>query len=131
MPKLNDYNSPRIPIDWMDSPDCFEMTNAQFREACRLMLDLFRFRKDKQVRIQQHAKWRRRLIAIWGNACVYCGVTDVPLEVEHIIPRTRGGTNAFNNLTLSCRACNGRKRTRTAAEFGYPEVQARAEASRG
>jgi len=57
---------------------------------------------------------------------VYCHQTDVPLEVEHIVPRATGGSNRVSNLTLACEACNKKKGTQTAAEFGYPEVQAQA-----
>jgi hypothetical protein len=50
-------------------------------------------------------------------------VKNIPLEVEHIIPRTRGGSDCASNLTLACHSCNIRKGTMTATEFGYPEVQ--------
>jgi 5-methylcytosine-specific restriction endonuclease McrA len=69
---------------------------------------------------------RAYLLQKWGRQCAYCGVTDVPLEVEHIVPCSRGGSNRVSNLTLACRACNDRKGTQTAAEFGYPHVQAQA-----
>jgi hypothetical protein len=48
------------------------------------------------------------------------------LEIEHIVPRSRGGSDRASNLTLACHACNQRKGKLTAAEFGFPEVQAKA-----
>ena len=69
---------------------------------------------------------REYLLAKWRRTCAYCGRTGVPLEVEHIIPRIRGGTNRVSNLTLACTTCNRLKGKRTAGEFGHPEVQARA-----
>jgi 5-methylcytosine-specific restriction endonuclease McrA len=71
---------------------------------------------------------REYLLEKWGRKCAYCGVTNVPLQVEHIVPRARGGTNRVGNLTLACEPCNLSKGTRTAAEFGHPNVQARAKA---
>jgi len=50
----------------------------------------------------------------------------VPLEVEHIIPKSRGGSNRVSNLTIACHDCNQRKGNMTAAEFGYPDVQCKA-----
>jgi hypothetical protein len=50
----------------------------------------------------------------------------VPLEVEHIVPKSRGGSDRVSNLTLSCHRCNQAKGNRTAAEFGHPEVQKQA-----
>ncbi len=70
---------------------------------------------------------REYLLEKWGRKCAYCGKTDVPLEIEHIIPKSRGGSNRVSNLTLSCKLCNQKKGTMTAAEFGFPEVQAQAE----
>ena len=69
---------------------------------------------------------REYLLEKWGRSCVYCGKTNVPLEVEHLIPRARGGSNRVSNLTLACAPCNQKKGTQTAAEFGHPEVQSQA-----
>ncbi len=69
---------------------------------------------------------REYLLEKWGRKCAYCGVENVPLEVEHINPKKRGGSNRVSNLTISCKVCNQKKGTQTAAEFGYPEVQAQA-----
>ena len=66
---------------------------------------------------------REYLLDQWGRACVYCGATGVPLQVEHIIPKSQGGSNRISNLTLACAPCNLTKGTQTAAEFGYPDVQ--------
>lgn len=64
----------------------------------------------------------------WGKRCAYCGAKGVRLQVEHIIPESRGGTNRIANLTLACAPCNRRKGSQTAAEFGYPEISAKASA---
>jgi hypothetical protein len=69
---------------------------------------------------------REYLLEKWGRKCAYCGRTEVPLEVEHILPKSRGGSNRVSNLTLSCHKCNQEKGSRTAAEFGHPEIQAEA-----
>lgn len=67
---------------------------------------------------------REYLLERWEHRCAYCGKTAVPLEVEHIIPKIRGGSDRVSNLTLACHACNQRKGRQTAAEFGYPGIQA-------
>lgn len=72
---------------------------------------------------------REYLLEKWGRRCAYCGKTDVPLEIEHIIPKSRGGTDRVSNLTLACHECNQKKGNLTAEEFGYPEVQKQAEQS--
>jgi 5-methylcytosine-specific restriction endonuclease McrA len=72
---------------------------------------------------------REYLLDKWGRTCAYCGKTDVPLEVEHIVPTSRGGTDRVSNLTLSCRKCNQEKGDKTAEEFGYPHIQYQAKNS--
>ena len=52
---------------------------------------------------------REYLLEKWGRRCAYCGATGVPLQVEHIHPKARGGTNRVSNLTLACRPCNQAK----------------------
>jgi 5-methylcytosine-specific restriction endonuclease McrA len=65
---------------------------------------------------------REYLLEKWQRKCAYCGKTGVKLEVEHIIPKSRGGSNRVDNLTLSCRKCNVKKDNKTATEFGFPEI---------
>jgi 5-methylcytosine-specific restriction endonuclease McrA len=67
---------------------------------------------------------REYLLEKFGRCCIYCGKKDAPLQVEHINPRGQGGSHRVSNLTLACEVCNKAKGNQTAAEFGYPEVQA-------
>jgi 5-methylcytosine-specific restriction endonuclease McrA len=70
---------------------------------------------------------REYLLEKWGRTCAYCGATGLPLQVEHLVPRTRGGSDRVSNLTLACEPCNQRKGAQTAAEFGFPHIQAQAQ----
>lgn len=60
---------------------------------------------------------REYLLEKLGRHCQYCDATGVPLEVEHIVPKSRGGSNRVSNLTLACRGCNEAKDNRDVAEF--------------
>ena len=59
------------------------------------------------------------------HRCEYCHAPELvfnfPFEVEHIVPTSRGGTNAEINLALSCRSCNLRKGSRI-SEIDYSFV---------
>lgn len=72
---------------------------------------------------------REYLLAKFGCKCVYCGASSVRLQIEHVTPKSRGGTGRIDNLVLACPSCNQAKDNRTAAEFGYPEVQNQAHQS--
>jgi RRXRR protein/HNH endonuclease len=76
----------------------------------------------------ERAGWEARAYVLlkYEYRCVYCGKTNCPFELDHILPRSRGGSNRIANLALSCHDCNVAKGNKTAAEFGHPEVEARA-----
>lgn len=69
---------------------------------------------------------REYLLEKWQRTCVYCKAKDVPLEIEHIVPKSRGGSDRITNLALSCRNCNQVKGNQTAEEYGHASVQAQA-----
>lgn len=52
---------------------------------------------------------REYLLCKWGRRCAYCGDANTPLQIEHILARSKGGTNRISNLTLACRKCNESK----------------------
>jgi 5-methylcytosine-specific restriction endonuclease McrA len=60
---------------------------------------------------------REYLLEKWHRTCAYCGAKNVPLEIDHIHPRSKGGSNRVSNLTLSCGPCNQSKSNRDVAEF--------------
>src|SRR5712691_9027905 len=66
---------------------------------------------------------REYLLTKWQRACAYCGAKEIALQVEHIVPKARGGSDRVDNLTLACEPCNQRKGNKTAAEFGFPQIQ--------
>ncbi len=66
---------------------------------------------------------REYLLEKFQRKCAYCGKTDIPLEIEHVIPSSRGGSDRVSNLTIACHKCNQRKGNKSAAEFGHPEIE--------
>jgi 5-methylcytosine-specific restriction endonuclease McrA len=60
---------------------------------------------------------REYLLEKWNRQCAYCGVKDVPFQVEHIHPKSKGGSDSITNLTLSCEKCNVKKGTKDIKDF--------------
>jgi 5-methylcytosine-specific restriction endonuclease McrA len=59
---------------------------------------------------------RRAVFARDGHRCQYC---DRAAEnIDHVVPRSRGGPHAWENVVASCRACNSRKEDRLLSEAG-------------
>ena len=52
---------------------------------------------------------REYLLEKWGRTCAYCDAKDIPLQIEHIHPKARGGSSRISNLTLACPSCNAKK----------------------
>ena len=67
---------------------------------------------------------REYLLEKYSRECAYCGAKDVPLEVEHIHPKSKGGSDRVSNLCIACHKCNQKKADKDVAEFlkKKPEV---------
>jgi CRISPR/Cas system Type II protein with McrA/HNH and RuvC-like nuclease domain len=61
---------------------------------------------------------RMTLYARDRNLCAYCGVQsdNFKLTIDHVLPKSRGGTNHWTNCVTACRPCNHRKGWRTPEE---------------
>lgn len=62
---------------------------------------------------------KHELKRIHNFTCVYCGHRKPPfaLQIDHMVPLTRGGSNEQENLQVTCRPCNWRKGIHTDEEF--------------
>lgn len=78
---------------------------------------VIRLRYVVKVPYNRHtAMSRRAVFARDGHRCGYCGA---PADsIDHVVPRSRGGSNVWENVIAACRACNLRKRDRTPEEAG-------------
>lgn len=63
---------------------------------------------------------RRNVLRRDGFTCQYCGKRSGNLTIDHVLPRSRGGRDAWENLVAACHACNTRKGDRTPTEAGMP-----------
>jgi len=60
---------------------------------------------------------REYLLEKWERKCAYCGAENVPLQVEHIHPKSKGGSNRISNLCLACEPCNIKKGVQSITDF--------------
>lgn len=60
---------------------------------------------------------REYLLEKWSRCCAYCDKKGIPLEIDHIVPKSKGGSDRVSNLTLSCRKCNEKKGSQPLANF--------------
>jgi 5-methylcytosine-specific restriction endonuclease McrA len=70
-----------------------------------------------RVPLRARASLSRRAVLVRDNfECQYCGR---PAEnVDHVVPRSRGGGHTWDNVVAACRPCNSRKENRSPADVG-------------
>jgi 5-methylcytosine-specific restriction endonuclease McrA len=106
---------------WVQKLRRFAPITAISQELVRFDMQLMRDPniqgKEYQQGTLQGFETREYLLEKWDRECAYCGIKDIPFQVEHIHPRAKGGTNSITNLTLSCEKCNTKKGTKDIKDF--------------
>ena len=102
-----------------DKADALHTNGHRFRSE---HLDLsapsvVRLRRFVRVPYRHRAALSRRGVFVRDEgSCQYCGRSAE--NVDHVVPRSRGGPHAWENVVASCRRCNSRKKDRTPDEAG-------------
>ena len=128
--KLNQDYQPMEIISWQDAIglwwndkveivteyDDFDLKSVSFTMKCPAVVRLLEY-----VGWKRHVKYSRK--SIYGRdhyTCQYCGVQpgSKDLNLDHVIPRKRGGLTTWENIVTSCCNCNSRKADRTLVQAG-------------
>lgn len=90
----------------------------------------FRMRVPEVIALTEYGRIPHQVVAFTRHnlykrdrlTCQYCGVQpgSEELTIDHVLPRSRGGTSAWENCVLACVDCNHRKADRTPHEAGMP-----------
>jgi 5-methylcytosine-specific restriction endonuclease McrA len=100
-----------------------EMVEADLTAVIRS--ELLTLQIPAVVRLRYMVKAPRRRVAVVSRRavfardeyrCQYCGSRAD--SIDHVVPRSRGGRDVWDNLAAACRPCNTRKRDRTPDEAG-------------
>jgi 5-methylcytosine-specific restriction endonuclease McrA len=112
----------------------------QYAPISSISLELVKFDMQKManpeisgVEYQQGELWGYEVRAYiqekFGHKCAYCGKADyepknhgLRYEIDHVVPRSKGGPDKVSNLVYACKPCNDAKGNMNATEFGHPEV---------
>jgi 5-methylcytosine-specific restriction endonuclease McrA len=75
------------------------------------MPSVIRLSRHRKVPLKRHVVTRRNIFSRDLNACQYCGVIfpGGKLTLDHVVPRSRGGRDTWENLVTCCYPCNHRK----------------------
>lgn len=107
--------------NWLKKLQKFAPITDVAIETVRFDMQKMRNPEIEGVQYQQGAlqgyEVREYLLEKFHRQCAYCGKKDVPLQIEHIVPRARGGTDSITNLALACQKCNEKKGAKSIEEF--------------
>jgi len=81
-----------------------------------------RLRRFVRLPYRPHAPLTRRAVFVrdaWS--CQYCG--GAAENLDHVVPRSRGGLHVWENVVAACRRCNAKKMDRTPTEAGFRLVR--------
>lgn len=85
------------------------------------------FQLPAVIRVVKRVKRSRNKIVAFSKknilrrdnfTCQYCGRSNHPLTVDHVIPKSRGGKSNWTNVVVACKPCNLKKGNQTPAENG-------------
>ena len=77
------------------------------------------------IKLREYTRIQRRNIVLSrknilkrdNHTCQYCSISSIPMTVDHIVPKQRGGEDSWYNLVAACVSCNTKKGNRTPKEI--------------
>jgi 5-methylcytosine-specific restriction endonuclease McrA len=91
-----------------------EEENGHFLHSARLTMrvpSVIRLLEYRRIPHQTRALSRKNILLRDRNSCQYCGAAlpSAELTLDHVVPRSRGGSSTWENLVACCHACNRAK----------------------
>jgi 5-methylcytosine-specific restriction endonuclease McrA len=81
---------------------------------------VIRLRHYVRVPYKEIPLTRRNILHRDGHTCQYCSYTGDQLTLDHVMPRSRGGGDTWENIVTACVPCNVKKGCRTPQEARMP-----------
>lgn len=106
---------------YLGKAEVIEPLDHQFLRSMRLRLpvpSIVRLLLYKRVPTRKVVLSRKNILVRDNFQCQYCGRKNIPLTVDHVVPRVKGGTIKWENLVCACVFCNNKKGNRRPAEAG-------------
>jgi 5-methylcytosine-specific restriction endonuclease McrA len=108
-------------MSWVNKLSRYAPVGAISTELVRFDMQLMQNPEISGVEYQQGElqgyEVREYLLEKFSRTCAYCDAKDVPIQVEHITSKAKGGSNRISNLTLACQCCNQKKGAMDVRDF--------------
>ncbi len=99
-------------IEQVEGDPVWGTRGAYERPAVIILTRYVRVPSSRRVPVTRRGVLRRD-----GNRCAYCGKSAT--TIDHVLPRSRGGSGTWENLVACCLRCNNVKGDRTPAEMSW------------
>jgi 5-methylcytosine-specific restriction endonuclease McrA len=101
--------------EMIESADGLKLRTVTSEYALPSIVRLWQYKKVPYKRIMLT---RKNVLTRDNHQCQYCGATRGPMTVDHILPRTMGGADTWENMVCACVRCNNKKGNRTPERAG-------------
>ena len=106
-----------------EHPESFKLINPELDIKKPSIIRVYKYVNQQ---IQKVPLNRENVFKRDGYCCVYCGDDNrKTLTLDHVIPQSKGGKDAWDNLVTACRRCNSEKSDLTLEEYGKEIPQPR------
>ena len=126
---LNSTHSPINICGWKRAMNLLFLGKADPLESAGEMINgryalpsVIRLHRYIPLPFQSVVLTRKNIFLRDNYTCQYCGRVGINLTIDHIIPKSRGGNDSWENIVVSCMRCNNRKGDRMPAEAEMPLV---------
>ena len=104
---LDNRPSARVEREYEET---FRTVSAEYKKPSVVVLRKQISVRPRRVKLSSEEVFKRD-----NRLCQYCGIkcTDKIISIDHIIPKSKGGRNTWNNLVTACFACNNKKGSKT------------------
>jgi CRISPR/Cas system Type II protein with McrA/HNH and RuvC-like nuclease domain len=106
-----------------EHPESFKLVNPELDIKKPSIIRVYKYVNQiiQKVPLSRENVYRRD-----NFECVYCGDNNrKTLTLDHVIPQSKGGKDAWDNLVTACRRCNSEKSNLTLEEYGKEIPQPR------
>ncbi|MCS7227399.1 MAG: HNH endonuclease [Endomicrobia bacterium] len=107
--------------DWFELSQLIKEHPAGFISTPKFKIaipEVIALKRYDKIQFEEPRLTRRNIYEHYGYRCCYCGkkFPSEKLNIDHIIPRSRGGKTEWNNIVTSCTECNFKKGNKTPQE---------------
>ncbi|GAB4131003.1 MAG: HNH endonuclease [Ignavibacteriales bacterium] len=110
-----------ITLTFLQKAEVVSQNTSKFIHSSRLSIPL-----PSVIKLNYYVKrpyrevmlTRKNILRRDKHICAYCGRGDLPLTIDHIIPKSMGGEDTWENLITACLPCNNKKGNRTPQQAG-------------